>query len=184
MPTAPPADVVEKVTAYIKHNAAKSPAALHDLVQAGHDRFVALIDSVSPGQASFKPSADDWSMLQLMHHVVSAKGGVARICERLASGESIPGRGREGDEQDGVVRGGGFASLGEARAAMETAHQELLAFIDGPLATANTETRFNHFVFGDLNCAEWAAFQRVHDGDHAGQIEQITSAPGYPYATG
>ncbi len=180
MPTAPPADVVEKVTSYIKHNATKEPAALRQLVQAGHERMLALIDGVSAEQASFKPSADDWSMLQLMHHVVSAKGGVARICERLASGESIPGRGREGDEQDGIVRGDGFASLADARKAMEAAHQEILAFIDGRLATANTDTRFNHFVFGDLNCREWAAFQRVHDGDHAGQIEQIKAAAGYP----
>lgn len=183
MPTAPPADVVAKVTSYIKHNATKEPASLHDLIQAGHDRMAALIDGVSPEQASFRPSADDWSMLQLMHHVVSAKGGVARICKRLATGESIPGQGREGDEQDGIVRGDGFTSLADARDAMDAAHQELLAFIDGRLPSANTETRFNHFVFGDLNCAEWAAFQRVHDGDHANQIEQIKSARGYPLSS-
>jgi hypothetical protein len=180
MPTAPPSDVVEKVTSYIKHNATKEPAALHDLVQTGHERFVSLIDGLSPEQASFKPAPDVWSVLELLHHVVSAKGGVTRICERLAGGETIPGAGREGDEQDGILRGSAFTSLADARKSMDGAHKELLAFIDGPLATANTDARFNHFVFGDLNCAEWAAFQRVHDGDHANQVEQIKSAPGYP----
>jgi hypothetical protein len=180
MATAPAPDIVERMTGYIKHNGTKSPGDLHALVQAGQDQMLAQLDGVSPAQATFKPAPDVWSMLELMHHVVSAKGGVARICERLAKGESIPGQGREGDEQDGVVRGDGFGSIAVARDAMEAAHRDLLAFIDQRLAGANAATRFNHFVFGDLNCAEWAAFQRVHDGDHANQIEQIKSAPGYP----
>ena len=41
---------------------------------------------------------------------------------------------------------------------IQKAHRELLAFVDGPMAQADTETRFNHFVFGDLNCREWATF--------------------------
>jgi hypothetical protein len=180
MPTAPPADIVERMTGYIKHNAAKSPADLHALVQAGHDHLSSLLDGLSPAQASFKPADDVWSMLELLHHVVSAKGGVARICERLARGEAIAGQGREGDEQDGILRGDGFTSLADARAAMDVAHGELLDFLDHRLAAADMATRFNHFVFGDLNCAEWAAFQRVHDGDHANQIEQIKAAAGYP----
>ena len=180
MPTAPPADVVERMTGYIKHNATKSPADLRALVQAGQDQMLGQLAGVTPAQASFKPAPDVWSMLELMRHVVSAKDGVARICERLAKGEAIAGRGREGDEQDGVVRGGWYTSLDDARREMNEAHQQLLAFIDASLAGADLDARFNHFVFGDLNCAEWAAFQRVHDGDHANQIEQIKSAAGYP----
>jgi len=48
------------------------------------------------------------------------------------------------------------------------------------MAQANVETRFGHFLFGELNALEWAVFQRVHDGDHSNQIQQITSATGYP----
>ena len=182
MPTAPASEVVERITSYIQHNAAKDAPALHELVQTGHERLVGLLDGLSPQQAAFKPTPDVWCVLEVLHHVASAKRGVARICERLATGEQIPGAGREGDEQDGITRGEPFATLAEARTAMDGAHRELLAFIDGPLSSANTDARFNHFVFGDLNCREWAAFQRVHDGDHAGQIEQVKSAEGYPAA--
>lgn len=181
MGTTFPSDVIERITGYIRHNATKEPQALHTLVQQGHEQLGGLIASLSEEQARWKPGAE-WCALELLHHVVSAKRGVARICQRLASGESIPGAGREGGEQDGITRGEPFASLAEAGAAMDAAHQDLLAFIDGPMATANTETRFNHFVFGELNCREWAAFQRVHDGDHSGQIEKIKSAAGYPAA--
>ena len=171
--------VVERITGYIRHNAAKEPQAVRDLVQTGHAQISALLDATSETQATFKPAPDVWSVLELMAHVVTAKGGVARICERLARGEQIGGTGREGDEQDGIARGT-LASLADARQAMDAAHAELLAFIDARLSQADLTPRFKHFLFGDLNCREWAVFQRVHDGDHAGQIEQIKAAPGYP----
>jgi hypothetical protein len=175
-------DVIERVTGYIRHNAAKEPAALRALVQQGHDQISGLLAGLSEEQARWKPGAEDWSVLSVLQHVVTAKRGVARICTRLAAGEQIAGTGREGDEQDGVMSKQRFTSLAEAREALDAAHADLLVFIDGPLATANVETRFNHFVFGDLNCREWAAFQRVHDGDHSGQLEKIKAAPGYPAA--
>jgi hypothetical protein len=178
-----PPELVDRLTGYIQHNAQKTPADLHSLVQQGHDQLVALISAMTEAQASFKPAPDVWSVIELLGHVVTAKGGTARICQRLARGETPTNRGREGEEQDGVTRDR-FASLADARPALEAAHQDLLAFIDGPMAAANTDARFNHFVFGDLNCREWAAFQRVHDGDHAQQIEQIMAAPGYPYPSG
>jgi hypothetical protein len=180
MATAPAPDVVERVTSYIKHQGAKSPDALRDMIQAAHDRLALMLDGLSSDQASFKPSADDWSVLELMHHVISAKIGVARACERLAKGEVIPSQGGEGDGQDGMMRGDTLTSIASARAALQTAHQEMLNFLDSSLPKANLDVRFHHFLFGDLNCAEWAAFQRVHDGDHANQIEQIKAAPGYP----
>jgi hypothetical protein len=150
------------------------------MIQSAHDRLTSLLDGMSQEQASFKPSADDWSVLQLMQHVVSAKTGVARACERLAKGEVIPSQAGEGDGQDGMMRGEPLTSIADARAAVGKAHQELLSFLDNSLPQANLDVRFHHFLFGDLNCAEWSAFQRVHDGDHANQIEQIKAAPGYP----
>jgi hypothetical protein len=180
MGTTFPAETVNHITNYIKHNATKEPPALHGLIDQGNRQLAGMLDGMSDAQARWKPAPGDWCALELLHHVVSAKRGVARICARLASGETLPGTGREGDEQDGVTRGDPFASLADARAALDVAHRETLAFVDGPLATANCDTRFSHFVFGDLNCREWAAFQRVHDGDHSQQIEKIKSAAGYP----
>jgi hypothetical protein len=73
-----------------------------------------------------------------------------------------------------------YASLAEAREALEEAHGQMLGFLDREMPHAQTELRFNHFLFGDLHSVEWAVFQRVHDGDHSNQIGKITSAPGYP----
>jgi sulfur relay (sulfurtransferase) complex TusBCD TusD component (DsrE family) len=185
MATEAPSDVRERVTGYIKHQASKSNQAILDLVQKGHEQLMDGIDGVSDQQATFKPSADEWSVLDVMQHVVAAKKGVARMCQALARGEQPAGIGGEGQEegdlkkQDGVT-GRAYASLAEASAEAVKAHDELVAFVNSVSDESNTDTTFDHFLFGPLNCREWAVFQRVHDGDHGGQMDKVKAADGYP----
>jgi hypothetical protein len=173
-------DVIERVGGYIRHNAGKEPAAIRRLVQQGHEQLTGLLDGMTEQQATFKPRSEDWSVLELLHHVISAKRGVARTCSMLGRGEPVAGLGREGDEQDGMMGKRTYASLAEAREALEEAHQQIVVFMDTEMAQAQLELRFKHFLFGDLTSLEWAVFQRVHDGDHSNQIGQITSVTGFP----
>lgn len=180
MATARPPEFIERVGGYIRHNAGKDPAAIRDLVQQGHKQLVGLLAGMTEEQARFKPGPDEWSVLELLRHVIAAKRGVARTCATLGRGEAMAGAGREGDEQDGMMGSRTYGSLAEARAALEEAHDQMRAFLDGELPHARRELRFKHFLFGDLNAVEWAVFQRVHDGDHSNQIEKIKAAEGYP----
>ncbi|MGB2694112.1 MAG: DinB family protein [Dehalococcoidia bacterium] len=176
-------EMADRIRSYIQHNATKSPQAMTELVQRGHDQLFALTDGLSEQQATFKPSADDWSVLETMRHVVAGKRGAARVCTRLAGGDAPSNVGGEGQvsTQDGIV-GEEFTTLADARAAAQAAHDELVEFIGALSPGTNVEARYRHFVFGDLNCREWAAFQRVHDGDHANQIEKIQAVAGFPKA--
>ena len=177
------AEGISRIRSYIQHNAGKSEDGVRALVQTGHDKLFGPIADLSEEQATFKPNGDEWSVLETLRHVVQAKRGVARICARLARGETPRNVGQEGEAavQDGIM-GEEFATLAQARAAAQAAQDELLAFIDTLSADVNLETRYRHFLFGDLNCREWAAFQRVHDGDHGNQIEKILAAEGFPPA--
>ena len=153
-------------------------------MQEGHDALIAALADVSETQAAHKPSADDWSVLELMAHVVTTKRIVAALAATLGDGELPPGYGPEFEEeraQDGVTVAR-FATLGEARAAADAAHADLLAFIRGIGDATNVDVRFKHFVFGALNSREWAVFQRIHDGDHTPQLLRMKAAPGYPAA--
>ncbi len=163
-------EMADRVRSYIEHQAAKEPAALKGVVQKGQEQLLGMLDGVSEDQATFKPSQDDWSVIEVLQHAVPAKRWTARLCAALARGETL----EPGD------RNAEFASLADARSDLEAAHEELVAFIEGLSPDANTEARYKHFLFGDLNCREWAAFQRVHDGDHGGQIEEVKAADGYP----
>ena len=162
----------DRVRSYLKHQGGKSPQAIRELVVKGHAQLLDRIDGLSEEQATFKPEPDVWSVVEVLQHAAPAKRWVADLCGTLARGAT-------------PERGGGnttYASLAEARSALEAAQLELLAFSDGLSPDANVEARFEHSFFGELNCREWAAFQRVHDGDHAEQIDQVRAAPGFPAA--
>jgi len=118
-----PTEIIDRVTGYIRHNAGKEPQAIRRLVQQGHDQLAGLLGGVTEEQAKFKPGPGDWSVLELLRHVISAKRGVARICAQLARGEPVSGFGGEGDEQDGIMGKRTYASLAQAREALEEAHQ-------------------------------------------------------------
>ena len=175
MATEAPSEVRERITGYIKHNANKSNQAVLDLVEQGHHQLVGLLDGLSDKQAAFKASAEDWSVLEVLRHVVGSKRGVARRCSVLARGEASASF----EPADEV---GAFASLSEARAALDAGHQELLSSVRALTPDANVGVTFDHPFFGALNCREWAVFQRIHEGDHAGQIEKIKAAEGFTVA--
>jgi uncharacterized damage-inducible protein DinB len=167
-------ELIERMRSYIRYNATKDPASIRKLLERGHEQLTSLIDGLSSAQVTFKPTANDWSVLEVLRHVVGSQRGIARRCPTLARGE-------ESASFEPEEEAGRFESLAAAREAMDAAHNELLAFVNGLTSSKpNLETRFEHPVFGALNCREWAVFRRVHDGDHSGQIEQIRAAPGFP----
>lgn len=168
---------------FIRDGATKTTEAIEAIVQEGHDALLTALADLSEAQARHKPSANDWSVLELMDHVVTTKQVVGGLCRSLGEGHWPPGIGAEWEEasaQDGVTVTR-FATLAEARAAAQAAHDNLITLIRG-LDAANVEIRFKHFVFGALNSREWAVFQRIHDGDHTPQIASIKSSLEFPAA--
>jgi hypothetical protein len=169
-----PEDSRAAVIAFIRDNAAKTVAEIEAVIREGHGHIIDAIANVSDAQAQHKPSADDWSILELMAHVVSTQRIIVGLCTSLGEGHWPPGVGAEWEEeraQDGVTIAR-FASIDEARAASEAAHADLLALIR-KLDGVDTTTRFKHFLFGAMNAREWAVFQRIHDFDHTPQLLAI-----------
>jgi hypothetical protein len=172
------------VVSFVRDGAVKAPEAIEAIVQEGQDELCKALDGLSETQSRHKPSASDWSVLELLEHVVTVKRVVAGLTRSLSEGRWPPGIGAEWEEasaQDGVTLAR-FETLSEARAAVEAAHADLLGFVRTLDESTNVETRFSHFLFGALNCREWAVFQRIHDGDHTPQIAQIKASPGFPAA--
>jgi hypothetical protein len=176
-----PDDTRAFVISFVQEHARKPVADIAALVQEGHDKLHAALAGVSEPQAKFKPGPDDWSILELMDHVVTTKQIVGNLCRVLGEGQRPPGFGAEWEEearQDGVTLTR-FASLDEAKKSADAAHAVLLGLIAN-VDHVNTDTRFKHFVFGELNSREWAVFQRVHDEDHTPHIGKIKATPGFP----
>jgi len=177
-----PDDVRAYIVRFIREGAAKEPADIAAIVQEGHDELLAALHGLSEAQARHKPAPDEWSVLELMDHVVTVKRSMAGLCRHLSEGSWPPGLTAEFQEeaaQDGVTLAR-FTSLAEARQAADEAHAGLLDFIRSITPETNTEKEFRHFLFGSMNCRQWAVFQRVHDADHAPAIGRIKATPGFP----
>jgi len=166
-----PEDVRERVTSYIKYQATKPPDAIVALVRESQAKLLDVIADVDEATAARKPAPDEWSLRELIRHVVEAESGVARLVGRLAAGEAPDGRTGAGavGSDDGTTFADYVHRLRETNA-------ELIAAIEALPAAPDLEATSPHPFFGPLNCKEWAAFQKVHDEDHVQHARKILAA--------
>ena len=169
-------EVRERLLSYVNRQVSKGPDSIKSAVEKGQKQLLGVMDGLSEEQAAFKPDADTWSVVEVLRHVVDAKRHNAAWCTALASGETIAGQAQPGRTDVEL------SSLAAARSALEASHGELVAVVASFSPATNLEARYEHPWFGLLNCQEWAVFQRIHDGDHAEQIEQVKAAAGFPTA--
>lgn len=141
----------------------------------GRLAFLDAIRGVGEAQADFRPAEGAWTIREVAHHVLLGSRAVAATIERLALGQPAD-------------------QVHWADPAHEPAVESLPALrrmiLADSVAFSNLATRFPddvsltatapHGLFGDLHCRGWFMFQRVHDQDHARQVQAIKDAPGYP----
>lgn len=135
------------------------------------------IAALSAAQAAWKPAAAEWSIEEVVRHALNASRDVLRVIEGLAAGDSEGRRTRAGEQPAHAP-----AAFDELRRQF-IAHSIDFASVATRLPAApHYELTAPHARFGRLNCRAWFLFQRVHDGDHTGQITQIKAATGFPAA--
>jgi uncharacterized protein (TIGR03083 family) len=170
-------DARQRLVSYLGHQSSKDVPVLVELVEEQRGRLLALLDGLSKEQVAFRPAPDQWSIADVLRHVIAGEEHVALIVESLARGVVPGGKrviGRQTPEE-----GQPLAALVER---LRAARADLLARIRGWPASPDLAATFGHPFFGPLNCKGWLAFQRLHDADHIGQLEQIKAAEGYPGA--
>jgi hypothetical protein len=169
-----PEDIVKRVVGYIQHQAKKDRDAILTLVRTSQDKLIDVYATVDEDVATRKPAPDEWSLRELIRHVISAEDGVAHVAKHIALGEDPPpsasarGAGMQLDD-DGRPFAAYVDQLRESNARM-------LGVIRDMPSAPNLEMKRPHPFFGDLNCLEWAVFQRVHDEDHIQHANKIIAA--------
>ena len=166
-----PDEARQTVISYLSHQSSKDVSAIVEVIERERRRLGDVLSEVSPGQAEFAPSAGQWSIRDVVEHVVAAERGVVEIIARLA-GVAAPPPGPP-------AAGRSLAELGEHLAAVRA---QLLGLVEGLAEDASLDAKHDHFFFGPLSWKEWLAVQRVHDGDHLQQIDAIRGSPSYPKA--
>ena len=142
---------------------------------AGRLELLDALADVSPAQGDFRPAPEAWTIREGAHHVLNGSRAVAATIAQLANGDEA-----------GAVEWTDPAQE-PARASLEELRRALLA---DSVAFSSLASRFPddvsleptapHTFFGPLHCRAWFLFQRIHDQDHARQVQAVKSAQGYP----
>ncbi len=132
------------------------------------------LEGVTNEQATFKPVAEDWSIVETALHALGSSQNVRRLVVNLATGQS-----------------GDSSNVEPARKLTDLTVAELIVALrdDGIAWTSAIEKlpahapmspTSPHTMFGELGARPWYIFQRTHDIDHAKQIDAVKAVPGYP----
>ena len=138
---------------------------------------ITLIESVSDidqEQADFRPDADEWSISEALSHLVTSSATVSEIVDALSRGAT------PGIERIDPPREESSLSIDDLRERLTLDSLRWSALVERLPPAPSTAPTAPHPVFGELHARAWLLFQRIHDIDHAGQVEKNKQAGGYP----
>ncbi len=135
---------------------------------------IAASEGVSQEQADFTMDSDEWSIAEVLYHVLTSSARVAETVESLARGNEVPPRAIDPPRESSAL------SVSELRQRLTADSLAWCALTERLPKSPNLDATAPHPFFGELHAGALYLFQRVHDLDHVGQINKNKSAPGYP----
>jgi hypothetical protein len=158
-----------RIRGYLQAQAAK--LSLTDLVakvRSDQEQVRAAGEAVPAARFYDRPSSKDWSANEVLAHMVESGGTVARGIHAVLDGGSPPRvEDRIRSEPERRTTAGWWSQLTEDREAL---FERVLA----AKGDEHLDVTWAHQFFGDLNWREWLLFLRIHDLDHARQLQALT----------
>jgi hypothetical protein len=154
----------------VAQGARLAPVEIVDKVRAAMDQLRAATDAVPAARFDDRPAAEEWSANEVMAHVVMAGRHFGAAITRLLDG--LPA----GGVRDRLERDVPRRSAAEWWALLEGDRAALFARVREADPRGRLEGTVEHPFFGPLNWRETLLFMRLHDLDHAGQMEKIGAA--------
>lgn len=153
-----------------------SHAAIWPRAVKARMQLIDSLEKVTDEQAAWSPSAEDWSIKEVALHILNGSRNARRIVQALSQGNSVDTSGIE------PPRKTTDATVAELYEQLRDDGIEWTVAISQLPQTPPLEPTAPHPIFGDLHARAWHLFERVHDLDHANQIESVKQTDGYPAA--
>ncbi|HVV44454.1 MAG TPA: DinB family protein, partial [Bryobacteraceae bacterium] len=173
---------------------------LMDQLTSSRERLLGLVEGLTEDQWRFQPAEGRWSINQCLEHVTRVEKRVlGSIGKKLEEGRAeperrtanqkakddqivsrMPDRSSRREAPESARPTGEWADAKRLLEEFRNARQRTLEFA----ATTQKDLRsyyLSHGAFGDLDCYQWLLVLGLHALRHAGQIEEIKAAPGFPH---
>ena len=163
-------DEQKRIRSYLVAQAAKlSPREIVEKVGVAMLQLRAADEAVPPARFNDPPAAGEWSANEVMAHVVEAGRHFGGAVVRLLDGQT-PEAPRDAAARDTTPR-----PLAAWWALLEHDRGALFERVLAAEPTAHLDATVEHPFFGPLNWREALLFMRLHDLDHAGQLQKIVA---------
>ena len=160
-----------RVRGYLTAQGAKlSPEQIIGKVQEAMGQLRAAAVAVPTARFTEAPAPGEWSANEVMAHVVEAGRHFGGAIVRVLDGQA-PGQPRDVAARDTTPR-----PLEAWWALLEHDRGALFARVRSAHPMARLEATIPHPFFGALNWRETLLFMRLHDLDHAGQLQKVAAA--------
>jgi len=137
--------------------------------------LMVAIDGVTDEQADWSPGEGEWTIREIVEHVLSVSRSTLRLIEDLAAGR--PESDREPRPESKMP-----SSFTRLISHLAEHSVRLCSLPERLPPSTDLQMTSPHSNFGELNSRAWFLFNRIHDTDHRKQIEAIQAAAGYPGA--
>ena len=165
-------DEEKRIRSYLEAQGAKlSPAAIIDKVRAAMADLRTASEAVPAARFTERPAADEWSANEVMGHVVAAGAYFGSGITRALDQAPPPRRMKDQGAVGAPVR-----AAAEWSALLTRDREALFERVLRADPLASLERPIEHGMFGPLNWRETLLFMRLHDLDHAGQLQKIAAA--------
>ena len=128
------------------------------------------VEGVSQELADFRPEPGEWTISEVLHHLLTSSGRVAELVESLSQGVSVSADRIDPPREDASD------PIGELRDKLRSDSIAWSALTHRLQPSPPASPTAPHPMFGELHARAWYLFQRVHDLDHAGQIGKNKAA--------
>ena len=160
-----------RIRGYLNAQGAKlSPEQIIGKVQEAMGQLRAAATAVPAARFTDPPAPNEWSANEVMAHVVEAGRLFGGAIVRVLDGQP-PGQPRDAAARDATPR-----PLSEWWTLLERDRDALFARVRSVHPMSRLEATIPHPFFGALNWRETLLFMRLHDLDHAGQLQKVAAA--------
>ena len=161
-----------RIRSYLEAQGAKlAPPAIIEKVRAAMADLRAAADAVPPARFSERQEPGEWSANEVLAHVVAAG---AHFGDTIVS--ALDSRPQPPRIEGWGIEGAPARTAAEWCDLLARDRESLFERVLRADPLAHLERPIEHGMFGPLNWRETLLFMRLHDLDHAGQLQKIAAA--------
>jgi len=152
-------------------------------------------EGLSPAQSDWRPSPDEWSVGEILHHLTLAEVGTGKLTSKLlrdapqllppfpsdlAAFAPVPPPPPGRAQAPEVVYPERGHSLERLIADLKTIRERSRQSVER-LATVDPRgLRWRHVALGEMDLAQWWLLHVRHETDHLQQLRDVKAATGFP----